>query len=113
MAARRCAQRSLPQNPGDTMRFQAKKHQALRLFCTELYSHYWRFTINAVRHASTFLGLISKALRANYDKVADEPLPERWVELIHHLSRGTNLRRRRSLRVGRDARTRQPTTTRR
>jgi len=66
-----------------------------------------------VRHASTFLGLISKALRANYDKVADEPLPERWVELIHHLSRGTNLRRRRSLRVGRDARTRQPTTTRR
>src|SRR5262245_40562765 len=57
MAARRCAQRSLPQNPGDAMRFQAKKkHQALRLFCTELYSHNWRFTINAVRHASTFLG---------------------------------------------------------
>src|SRR5262245_16196489 len=25
MAARRCAQRSLPQNPGDAMRFQAKK----------------------------------------------------------------------------------------
>src|SRR5215510_13530044 len=111
MAARRCAQRSLPQNPGDTMRFQAKRHQALRLFCTKLYSHYWRFTINAVRHASTFLGLISKAPRANYDKVADEPIPERWVELIHHLSRGTHLRRRRSLRVGRDARTRQPTTT--
>jgi len=39
-----------------------------------------------VRHASTFLGLISKALRVNYDKVAGEPLPERWVELIHHLN---------------------------
>jgi len=30
--------------------------------------------------------LISKALQANYDKVAGEPLPERWVELIHHLN---------------------------
>jgi hypothetical protein len=39
-----------------------------------------------VQHTSTFLGLIKKALRANYDKVADEPLPERWVELIHHLN---------------------------
>ena len=39
-----------------------------------------------MQHASTFLGLISKALRANYDKVAGEPLPERWVELIHHLN---------------------------
>jgi hypothetical protein len=39
-----------------------------------------------MQHASTLLGLISKALRANYDKVGDEPLPERWVELIHHLN---------------------------
>ena len=39
-----------------------------------------------MQHTSTFLGLIKKALHANYDKVADEPLPERWVELIHHLN---------------------------
>jgi hypothetical protein len=38
-----------------------------------------------VQHASTFLGLISEALRANYDKITNEPLPGRWVELIHDL----------------------------
>ena len=29
---------------------------------------------------------MSKALRSNYDKVAAEPLPERWVDLINHLN---------------------------
>ena len=33
-----------------------------------------------------FLELISKALRANYDEVAKEPLPERWVDLIRYLN---------------------------
>jgi hypothetical protein len=36
--------------------------------------------------SNSFLGLISKALRASYDKVANEPLPQRWVDLIHHLN---------------------------
>jgi hypothetical protein len=40
-----------------------------------------------VRQTSTsFLGLISRALRATYDKVVEEPLPERWVDLINHLN---------------------------
>jgi hypothetical protein len=40
-----------------------------------------------MEHASsTFLQLISRALRANYDAVAREPLPERWVDLIHRLN---------------------------
>jgi hypothetical protein len=30
--------------------------------------------------------LISRALRANFDRVAGEPLPERWVDLINHLN---------------------------
>jgi len=34
----------------------------------------------------TFLGLIRRALRTNYDEVAKEPLPERWVDLINHLN---------------------------
>jgi hypothetical protein len=39
-----------------------------------------------VRHApSSFLGLLSKALRDNYEDVAKEPLPQRWVDLIHSL----------------------------
>ena len=36
--------------------------------------------------ARSFLGLIGKALRSNYEDVAKEPLPERWVELIHYLN---------------------------
>jgi hypothetical protein len=35
---------------------------------------------------SSFLGLISKALRTSYDEVAREPLPQRWVDLIHCLN---------------------------
>jgi hypothetical protein len=35
---------------------------------------------------TSFLGLISQALRAEYDKVVKEPLPKRWVELIHRLN---------------------------
>lgn len=34
----------------------------------------------------SFLQMISQALRANFDSVAHEPLPERWVDLIHHLN---------------------------
>jgi hypothetical protein len=41
----------------------------------------------AVQHTpSSFLGLISKALRDNYEDVAKEPLPQRWVDLIHYLN---------------------------
>jgi len=36
--------------------------------------------------SASFLGLISSALRANYDKVAEEPLPERWLDLINYLN---------------------------
>ena len=40
-----------------------------------------------MQHApSAFLGLISKTLRANYDEVAKEPLPQRWVDLIYYLN---------------------------
>jgi hypothetical protein len=35
---------------------------------------------------TSFLALVSKALRANYENVAKEPLPQRWVDLIHHLN---------------------------
>jgi hypothetical protein len=39
-----------------------------------------------VQHAAnSLLGLISEALRADYDAVANEPLPQRWIELIHYL----------------------------
>ena len=42
---------------------------------------------DAVKHEpSSFIGVISKALRANYDEVAKEPLPQRWVDLIHYLN---------------------------
>jgi len=35
---------------------------------------------------SSFLGFLSKALRDNYEDVAREPLPQRFVDLIHFLS---------------------------
>jgi hypothetical protein len=39
-----------------------------------------------VQHAANpLLGLISETLRADYDAVAKEPLPKRWIELIHYL----------------------------
>jgi hypothetical protein len=42
---------------------------------------------NVVRQTSTsFLALISRALRTTYDDIAKEPLPERWVDLIKHLN---------------------------
>jgi hypothetical protein len=34
----------------------------------------------------SFLNLVTKALRANFDHIANEPLPRRWVDLIHHLN---------------------------
>jgi hypothetical protein len=41
-----------------------------------------------VRQTSTptFLELMRRALRAGYDEVAKEPLPERWVDLINRLN---------------------------
>jgi hypothetical protein len=30
--------------------------------------------------------LISEALRADFDQIANEPLPERWVDLIRDLN---------------------------
>jgi len=40
-----------------------------------------------VQHGSnTFLDRISKALRANFDEVAKEPLPQRWIDLIRYLN---------------------------
>ena len=35
---------------------------------------------------SSFLSLVTKALRANFDHIANEPLPQRWVDLIHRLN---------------------------
>ena len=35
---------------------------------------------------TSFLSSITKALRANFDDVANEPLPQRWIDLIHHLN---------------------------
>ena len=35
---------------------------------------------------TSFLGSIAKALRANFESVANEPLPQRWIDLIHHLN---------------------------
>ena len=32
------------------------------------------------------LGMIAKILRAQSEEVALEPLPDRWVDLIHHLN---------------------------
>ena len=29
--------------------------------------------------------LIGKALHTQYNEIADEPLPQRWVDLIHYL----------------------------
>ena len=29
---------------------------------------------------------VSKSLHAKFDHIAEEPLPKRWVELIHHLN---------------------------
>jgi anti-sigma factor NepR-like protein len=34
---------------------------------------------------TTILERISKALSARYDEIANEPLPQRWVDLIRHL----------------------------
>jgi hypothetical protein len=35
---------------------------------------------------TSFLNLVTKALRANFDDVTNQPLPQRWVDLIHHLN---------------------------
>ena len=33
-----------------------------------------------------FLSSITKALRAKFEDISNEPLPQRWVDLIHHLN---------------------------
>ena len=35
---------------------------------------------------TSFLSSITKALRADFEHIANEPLPQRWVDLIHHLN---------------------------
>jgi len=35
---------------------------------------------------SSIVQLIKSALHAPYDASLNEPLPERWVDLIHHLN---------------------------
>ena len=35
---------------------------------------------------SSIVQLIKSALHAQYDASLNEPLPERWVDLIHHLN---------------------------
>ncbi len=35
---------------------------------------------------TSFLNLVTKARRANFDDVANQPLPQRWIDLIHHLN---------------------------
>ena len=32
------------------------------------------------------LEFVSKSLHAKFDQISEEPLPQRWVELIHHLN---------------------------
>jgi hypothetical protein len=32
------------------------------------------------------LGYVSKSLHAQFDQITEEPLPKRWVELIHRLN---------------------------
>jgi hypothetical protein len=39
-----------------------------------------------MRAAPPFLDLVNRALRTNFDAVANEPLPERWVDLLNHLN---------------------------
>ena len=40
----------------------------------------------AMRFQETILGRLGKALHAHWDDIAHEPLPRRWVDLIHHLN---------------------------
>jgi hypothetical protein len=40
------------------------------------------------------LGLIAKRLRCEREDATREPLPERWIELIHHLNEQERARER-------------------
>ena len=42
---------------------------------------------------TSFLHLINKALRGNFDNVASEPLPQRWVDLINYLNENERIQR--------------------
>jgi len=37
------------------------------------------------RHSS-FVERVGKMLHLHYDEIANEPLPQRWVDLIHYLN---------------------------
>ena len=45
---------------------------------------------------TSFLNLVTKALRANFDDVTNQPLPQRWVDLIHHLNERERIAERQS-----------------
>ena len=48
-----------------------------------------------MRHAQeTILQRLGKALHAHWADIADELLPRRWVELIHHLNEQERARER-------------------
>jgi hypothetical protein len=38
-----------------------------------------------MRFQETILGRLGKALHVRMDDITHEPLPERWVDLIHYL----------------------------
>lgn len=42
----------------------------------------------------TILQRLGKALHAHWDHIEHEPLPRRWVELIHHLNEQERARER-------------------
>ena len=49
------------------------------------------------------LGMIAKILRAQSEQLPLEPLPQRWVDLIHHLNEQERRRAQRRATGGRAA----------
>ena len=49
------------------------------------------------------LGMIAKILRAQSEQLPLEPLPQRWVDLIHHLNEEERRRSQRRATGGRAA----------
>lgn len=41
--------------------------------------------VHSIPELHSILERLGKALHARHDKIANEPLPERWVDLIHYL----------------------------
>jgi hypothetical protein len=47
-----------------------------------------------MRHAhSSIFERVSKALHAQYDDIVEQPLPERWVDLINYLNEKERVQR--------------------